>query len=574
MQVGTFLALWAVAAFVLLKFITFAVSKERQARRCRELGCKPTVAANPGDLSLGISYLRQMLRSSELHRLPNYLVEHVSEISKREGRLVTTMQHVVFGERTFWTCEPRNIQAILATQFKDFELGLRRTGNFHPLLGDGIFASNGKKWEHSRGLLRPQFARGQISDLDLEEKHVQNMMKALPANAADRWTNITNIQTLFFRLTVDSSTEFLFGESIDSQLAAQGYPTNKTLPPECNERTFASAFDLSQWYLARAVRLGKLYWLGHTPAFKKECESVHAFVDYFVQMALDKNLAEAQQKEEKKSSSPSSPSSSSSSKKEKYIFLHALAAETTDPIELRNQLLNILLAGRDTTASLLSWLFLMLARHPSRYITLRRAILGAFGTYDAPKDITYASLKACAPLRHHLAETLRLFPVVPFNSRTAATDTTLPTGGGRDGRAPVFVPAGTEVEYNVYVMQRRKDLWGDDADAFRPERWEGRRAAAAAAGWEYLPFNGGPRVCIGQQFALTEAAYVVVRLLQRFDRIEGERLEVKHGLTLTDCPAGGVLVRLREAARRQGEEAVERGAGKVGGGKALGVLSF
>lgn len=103
-------------------------------------------------------------------------------------------------------------------------------------------------------------------------------------------------------------------------------------------------------------------------------------------------------------------------------------------------------------------------------------------------------------------------------------------------------------------MHRRKDLWGPDADDFRPERWDGRRH-----GWEYLPFNGGPRICIGQQFALTEAGYVTVRLLQRFESIEGvgntwEPVE-KGGLgwnrlylALTMSPADGVKLRLKEAS--------------------------
>jgi len=93
-------------------------------------------------------------------------------------------------------------------------------------------------------------------------------------------------------------------------------------------------------------------------------------------------------------------------------------------------------------------------------------------------------------------------------------------------------------------MHRRKDLWGEDADVWRPERWLGRRP-----GWEYLPFNGGPRICIGQQFALTEAGYVTVRLLQKYDQIDGSVLppKVRHGLTLTTCPADGVNVRMHVA---------------------------
>ena len=90
-------------------------------------------------------------------------------------------------------------------------------------------------------------------------------------------------------------------------------------------------------------------------------------------------------------------------------------------------------------------------------------------------------------------------------------------------------------------MHRRKDLWGEDADKFRPERWESRRP-----GWDYLPFNGGPRICIGQQFALTELSYVIIRLLQKIDGIDGSKVTqpARHNLTLTNCPADGVNVRL------------------------------
>jgi cytochrome P450 len=95
-------------------------------------------------------------------------------------------------------------------------------------------------------------------------------------------------------------------------------------------------------------------------------------------------------------------------------------------------------------------------------------------------------------------------------------------------------------------MHRRKDLWGEDADVFRPERFESRKP-----GWEFLPFNGGPRICIGQQFALTEASYVLVRLLQRFDKIEAVPAELSlpttSELTITSSPGRPVTLRMRQA---------------------------
>jgi cytochrome P450 len=90
-------------------------------------------------------------------------------------------------------------------------------------------------------------------------------------------------------------------------------------------------------------------------------------------------------------------------------------------------------------------------------------------------------------------------------------------------------------------MHRRKDIYGPDALEFRPERWapeEGLRP-----GWGYLPFNGGPRICVGQQFALTEASYTIVRLLQEFKGVEDrDGSPFVEQLSLTLASAGGVKV--------------------------------
>lgn len=97
----------------------------------------------------------------------------------------------------------------------------------------------------------------------------------------------------------------------------------------------------------------------------------------------------------------------------------------------------------------------------------------------------------------------------------------------------MYVQKGQIVAYNVFAMHRRTDFWGKDALSFRPERWEEN----GKHGWEYLPFNGGPRICLGreyplkmlnaihsndvlEQYALTEASYTVVRLMQSFDTLE------------------------------------------------------
>lgn len=83
----------------------------------------------------------------------------------------------------------------------------------------------------------------------------------------------------------------------------------------------------------------------------------------------------------------------------------------------------------------------------------------------------------------------------------ALRTTTLPVGGGPTGKSPIFVRRGEGVGYCVYAMHRRRDIYGDDADEFRPERWE--NGLEKKVGWAYLPFNGGPRICLGSKSSPT-----------------------------------------------------------------------
>ena len=460
---------------ILFKSVSKILADRRYAAEAKRLGCKPP-PVEPNKWPLGIDQLLRLLKADREMLYPDDMIKHFDEMQD------WTHEFSILGNTALSTVEPKNIQAMLATQFHDFALGPTRRNNFLPLLGNGIFTADGKGWEHSRSMMRPSFTRDQVSDLDLEERHVKNLMCALPVES-DGWTSQVDLQVLFFRLTLDSACEFLFGESVDSQIA--NLPENASSPPKGgasqDEKNFATAFDRGQSYLARRVRFRDRYWLLNPAGFRQSCRQCHDFIDHFVNLALNDQVKE---KEVEKGEN-----------KPRYIFLEALVAQTRDPIELRSQLLNILLAGRDTTASLLGWLYYVLATRPAVYQKLRAAIIQDFGTYQSSSEITFAALKDCQYLQNCLNETLRLHPVVPLNSRRAVRDTTLPRGGGPDGMSKVFIRKDQQVDYSVHVMHRRKDLWGEDADEFKPERWVGRKP-----GWEYLPFNGGPRICLGRRF--------------------------------------------------------------------------
>ena len=281
--------------------------------------------------------------------------------------------------------------------------------------------------------------------------------------------------------------------------------------------------------LSARTRAQGFYPIVTSKQFKEDCRVCHSFTDSFVQLALERT----KDKSNEKASS--------------YIFLDELAKETRDPLILRNQALNILLAGRDTTASLLSFVFYQLALRPEIYFKLRTEILAAFG--DTIESLSFESLKRCSYLRNVINETLRLFPTVPANGRTALHDTTLPHGGGPDESSPIFIPKGTQVAYTVYAVHRQREFWGNDANEFRPDRWTEKRPNSHP--WDFLPFNGGPRICLGQQFALTEASYTIVRILQNFESISAPEGLFKEDppllATLTMCVGGGVPVKLVRA---------------------------
>ena len=317
-------------------------------------------------------------------------------------------------------------------------------------------------------MLRPQFARQQYQDLDIFREHVDDLIASMSISKRH-----VDLQPLFFRFTLDTTSVFLFGESTYSLRANQSAEDIK----------FAREFDIAQDYVVQRYRYLDLYWLIGGRRFRDACASVHTFIENIIdrrQASRDKN-----------------PDSQG-----RYVFIDAIAEDSRDRKALGDQLVNILLAGRDTTACLLSWIFYLLPRHPEVMARLRDEIRSVAGDNE---DIKREDIKKMTYLANVLKETLRLYPSVPVNTRTVHRTTVLPTGGGPHGSSPVLVRQGDNVAYCVYAMHRRKDLFGEDAAEFRPNRWEEDLPLyhdEVNAKWGYLPFNGGPRVCLGRKLSL------------------------------------------------------------------------
>ena len=294
------------------------------------------------------------------------------------------------------TRDPENVKAIFVTHASSFEIGAYRAGSFKPLLGLGIFTLRGEAWRHSRALLRPQFSREQLSDMELEKRHVDNLSAVLRAGA-DGWTKAVDLQPLFFNMTLELMTEFLYGQS-PSQM------NKKVNAPDTRE--FGYHFDAGKFWLNTRLSLGKWHWLVHPRQFTVHCEKVHQYVDYFVKAKLTSGAKET-------------------SKEGKFVLLDELAKHTKNALQLRSETLNVLSAGRDTTASLLSWTFYFLSRSPTVFEELRSAVLADIGS--TVLDIDFAKLKKCHALQNCINEVLRLTAIVPIMERVSLEETVLPT---------------------------------------------------------------------------------------------------------------------------------------------------
>ncbi|KAI0178934.1 putative N-alkane-inducible cytochrome P450 [Hypoxylon sp. FL1284] len=518
-------ALLLLVVFVAWTIVKSKLKKRRHHAKAAALGCLPPPEIRSTNL-IGNSILRESMKATKEDRGPQYVVEKMDSVSPN----CHTIKVPIIDYEIVVTRDPENVRTLFSSP--DFDISHTRQLSWMPLLGKGIFTSRGDIWKHSRALLRPQFAREMISDPQLEEQHLQHLWDRLEANIATGWTGTVDLAPLFFKLTLDTSTEFIFGTSANSLLQGTGRDGDD------GSKDLSAHFNAAKVWIDKRGALAKFYWLMNSKEFKEHCAAIHEFADGIV---ADR-LAHPPEKLSGSSVDPEKGSGDGVGAGRRFNLLNELAKETQDPRELRNETLHVLIAGRDTTGCLLGWVVYFLARHPAVYAKLREAVLDRFG--DRPADFR-ALMNQVPYLQWIISETLRVATVIPLNERIALRDTVLPRGGGPGGRSRVFVPEGTQVLVPLYAMQHRKDLWGDDADEFRPERWETHRP-----GWEFIPFGAGARKCIGQQFGRQEVSYIISRFCQKYDRIDNMeqgdgRIRLHHAIE--NRSGTGVQVRLHEA---------------------------
>ncbi|KLO18687.1 cytochrome P450 [Schizopora paradoxa] len=445
-----------------------------------------------------------------------YPAEPFWEIAERVGHFFNLK---ILGQDQLFTTEPEHIKQVLATEFNNFEKGEEFNKSTISVLGTGVFNSDGDLWKFHRSMTRPFFSRDRISHFQLFERHADSAIGLMKQRICEGYA--LDVQDVFSRFTLDSASEFLFGACVDSLKSTElglAYPhdapaqlhstkANSVSSADKAPARFSEAFSKAQKAISLRLRLGDNWplWELFEDKTRGEMETVDAYLQPILQQALAKKGDIKKTAEDKDEIA------------EDETLLDHLATLTDDRKLLKDELLNIMIAGRDTTAATLTFAVYCLSENPGVLSRLREEILGKVGSARPP---SYDDIKEMKFLRAVINETLRLYPVVPFNVRTSIKCTTFPSPipGGR----PFYVPARTNVAYSVFMTHRRKDLWGPDALEFDPDRFIDERLHKYLTPnpFIFVPFNAGPRICLGQQFAYNEVSFMLVRLLQSFSTIQ------------------------------------------------------
>ncbi|MCJ1389286.1 hypothetical protein MMC18_002142 [Xylographa bjoerkii] len=351
----------------------------------------------------------------------------------------------------------------------------------------------------------------QIADLNLLEVYLKRMMKLVPRDG-----RTVDLMPLFKRLFIDKGTSFIFGQSVNTFCPADAHP---------DVEAFLTLFEDALRGMGARLRLSHLRILrGRDQKWKKSCKEFHLTVDRFVDQAVERQ----------------SQSSETRNGKHTYVLVDRLLQASQDRDEIRTTLINVFLAGRDQIGITISHIFFILARHSRVWNKLRDEALAL------TQPVTYELLKSFKYLQYILfILAIRLHSPVGRSIRHCISDCILPNGRGPDGKAPVLVRRGMQIEMDFSAMHHDPSIGGENSEEFIPERWEGLKP-----GWEYIPFLGGGRVCPAKEMALTQCGYVLVPMMQEFQTSEkrDDEWEFVEDLRNAKQIRNGVLVAMVPAA--------------------------
>ncbi|RIA86129.1 cytochrome P450 [Glomus cerebriforme] len=407
---------------------------------------------------------------------------------------------------------PECLEHVMKTNFEGYIRGKMFYKLLHDVLGDGIFNTFGNNWRMQRKLSSHLFNTKNFREIiyDVFEEETKKMLNILD-NFAKSGKSL-DLQDLFFRFTLDAFGKITFGMDF------------KCLTNPDNPVQFAKSFDFTQRVLGN--RLENPFW-SITELFTKEGRKMREECKYLSEFG--NQIIENRRNDLEALKNP---------KDVVNLFMNARKdnGEKLTDRELRDIVLNFIIAGRDTTAQALSWMMYNLMANPSIEEKLVKEVNSLLSeenpisSYEIVKQFQYTQAT--------LYEALRLHPVVPDNFRVCLKDDVLPNG------IPIY--AGELVNWCSWAIGRDERVWGKDAKIFNPERFLNSEDGLKPNQYKFSSFNCGPRICLGQNFATMEAVMLTTAVLRqyKFEMTPGQKCPPDYACSITLPMKNPLLVKV------------------------------
>ncbi|WP_102126745.1 cytochrome P450 [Deinococcus planocerae] len=370
-----------------------------------------------------------------------------------------------FGPRdVLVVAEPGAAREVLVTKAGHFRKG-RGIQKMEDFLGSGLLTAEGEVWRSHRRLMQPAFHRAALEGMAGDIAQATRPLLARLGEASGPGGEV-DVASEMMHVTLRAVAAVLFGAALEERDLRV---VERELPPLLTSTT-------------NRVR-SPVDWRLPTPALWRERAAARA-LDAVVHRIIRERRA-----------------SGAAGDDLLGMLLSARDEEGGSGLsdaELRDEVMTLFLAGHETTATLLTFLFLALSRHPGVRGRVQAEVREVLGD-RAP---TAADARTLPLLNACLQETLRLYPPAWLVPRQATGPVTV---------AGVPLPEGTNVSVNILLLQRNARYWSEP-DAFRPERWLGGGRTPDA----FMPFGAGARMCIGNHLALMEATIIAALVLRDF----------------------------------------------------------
>jgi cytochrome P450 len=421
----------------------------------------------------------------------------LTSLTRRHGEVVR-LRLGLWDAYVVW--QPDHVKHVLQDRHTIYMKGKPDYRVLKRILGEGLVTSDGAFWLRQRRLMQPAFHRSNIATFGaIMVDRTRALMKAWDESA--RLGKPVEITHEMRRLSLDVVTRALFGVNVHEQARALG-------------RAFEILSEALVDHLYSAWFFLFLLPIFPTPTNLRARAALRT-LDRIIGSIVARRRAQMAETDEDVLS----------------LLLQARDDEDggggMDDRQIRDELMTLLLAGHETTAMALSWTWYLLDRHPDVAERLRAEIVTAVGDRDPSVD----DLPRLGYVTRVLEESMRLYPPAWIITRTAREPDEI--GGYR-------VPPGTIVILSPFLTHRAPEVWPDperfDPDRFTAEQSEGRPRFA------YFPFAGGPRQCIGSDFAMTEATLVVATIARRYrlELVAPRRVVPQPVITIR--PRGGLLM--------------------------------